>query len=105
MGDRTIELIVTNGWDDAEEARAGRLFVLDKLLSESTGFREWYSTDADYDRFLFDAHDEHGNEYVVAVLNEPSEQIWTRLWTDGFVSVTIDRGMAMRAIPQLPGVV
>ncbi len=98
MGDRTIELTITNGLDDYEEARAGRLFVLDHILPAPLR----NAKDAEYDRFMFEAHDEHGDEYVVVMLNEPSTAIWHMLWTEGAVTVIIDRGMAMRAIPHLP---
>ncbi len=100
MGDRTIELTVTNGWDDAEEARAGRVFVLGKIVNDEAF--EMVGSDTDLAHFMFDAHDEVGNEYVVVIQNHASEVVWATLWTDGYVNLTIDRGFAMRAIPYLP---
>jgi len=95
MGERTIELTITNPWDDSENTRAIRLF--DAMPPAQ------FLTDADMnnapDRFMFDAHDEAGNEYVVVIRDEPSEEVWANLWEKGYVKIVIDRGLAMRAIP------
>ena len=58
--------------------------------------------DSQIDRFMFDAHDDDGNEYVVVVRNEPSKELWAKLWAHGTVDIVIDREQAMRAIPTLP---
>jgi hypothetical protein len=100
MGDRTIELTITNGHDEVEEARAERLFISDQPFPARTA--DSFSADAQFDRFMFDAHDDDGNEYVVVVRNEPSEELWVKLWAGDVVDIVIDRGFVMRAIPALP---
>ncbi len=95
MGDRTIELTITNGWDEAETERAKREFFM---------LAERLEADLDLDRYVFDAHDEAGNEYIVVIRNEPSEELWAKLWQDGTVDIVIDRAFTMRAIPRTPEV-
>jgi hypothetical protein len=51
---------------------------------------------------MFEAHDDNGTEYVVVVRNEPSKELWAKLWAGDTVSIVIDREQAMRAIPSLP---
>ena len=103
MGERTIELTITNGHNEAEAARAGRMFFWNRMPPELPRFPPGIvSEDAQFDRFMFDAHDDDGNEYVVVVRNEPSKELWAKLWADDTVDIVIDRGFVMRAIPSLP---
>ncbi len=97
MGERTIELTITNGLTDEENDRARRLIVTGRIFhhDQSDG-------DGELDRYLFAAHDEDGVEYVVAIRNEPAEEVWTTLWSYDLCEITIDRGFVMRAIPSLP---
>ena len=105
MGERTIELTITNGHNEDEEARAGRMFFWDRMPPTLPRFPpSTASEDAQYDQFMFDAHDDDGNEYVVVVHNEPSKELWAKLWAHDQVKITIDRGFVMRAIPSLPEV-
>ncbi len=102
MGKRTIELTITNGHNDDEEARAGRMFLWNQMIPLASRTADSFSEDAEIDRFLFDAHDDDGNEYVVAIRNEPSKELWAKLWAGDPVDIVIDREFAMRAIPALP---
>ena len=103
MGARTIELTITNGHNEAEDARAGRMFFWDRMPSTLPRFPpSTASEDAQIDRFLFDAHDDDGNEYVVVVRNEPSKELWAKLWAGDTVPIVIDRGFVMKAIADLP---
>ena len=97
MGERTIELTITNGLTEEENERAKRLIVTDRIFhhDQSDG-------DGELDRYLFAAHDEDGVEYVVAIRDEPAEEVWTTLWSYDLCKITIDRGFVMRAIPALP---
>ena len=105
MGERTIELTITNGHNEAEDARAGRMFFWDRMPPTLPRFPpSTASEDAGYDRFMFDAHDDDGNEYVVVVRNEPSKELWAKLWAGDTVPIVIDREFVMRAIPSLPEV-
>jgi hypothetical protein len=97
MGDRTIELIVTDGYDDAEESRAGRVFVFGKVFAHFL-----HDGDTELEAFLFKAHDDDGNEYVVSINNAPAEKVWSALWRDGWCRVMVDRSQAMRAITTMP---
>lgn len=98
MGDRTIELTITDGYDDDEDARAGRLYVFEKILP-GQGLKP---RDREYDSFMFHAHNWRGDDYVVAIRNEAAGDVWAILWEQGYVNITIDQGFAMRAIPPLP---
>ncbi len=102
MGERTIELTITNGHNEDEDARAGRLFFWNRMIPPVARTADSFSEDAQIDRFVFDAHDADGNEYVVVVRNEPSKELWAKLWAGKTVDIIIDREQAMRAIPALP---
>lgn len=98
MGDRTLELTVTDGYDDAEESRAGRVFVMGKIFASLANRDD----DEELEHFVFHAHDDNGTDYIVVVGNRSSEEVWRKLWEDGYTNIVIDRGMAMVAIPTLP---
>lgn len=105
MGKRTIELTIVDGFDDAEEARAGRLVL--RSWFESQGSSSWIvppepEQDRDLDFYLFDARDLIGQGYVVVIHDSRAKEIWERLWSNGECHIVIDRGMAMRRIPRLP---
>ena len=103
MGERTIELTITNGHNAAEDARAGRMFFWDRMPPELPRFPPYLvEQDAEYDRFMLDAHDDDGNEYVVVVRNEPSKELWAKLWAGDTVPIVIDGGFVMKAIASLP---
>ena len=105
MGERTIELTITNGHNADENARAGRMFFWNRMIPpeyarmQAARTADSFSEDALIDRFMFDAHDEDGNKYVVVVRNEPSKKLWVKLWAGDPVDIVIDREFAMRAIP------
>ena len=101
MGERTIELTITNGLTEEENDRASRQFVFGKVYHQ---WGEPKPEDADLDRYLFAAHDEDGDEYIVAIRNESAEAVWEALWEHDRALITIDRGFVMRAIPSLPEV-
>ena len=103
MGERTIELTITNGHHQAEDDRARRMFSWNNtMIPPVWRTADSFSEDAQIDRFLFDAHDDDGNEYVVVVRNEPSKELWAKLWAGDTVPIVIDRGFVMRAIADLP---
>ncbi len=103
MGERTIELTITNGHNEDEDARARRVFFWNEMIPPPPWrTADSFSEDAQIDRFMFDAHDDDGNEYVVVVRNEPSKELWAKLWAGDTVPIVIDREFAMRAIADLP---
>ncbi len=97
MGDRTIDLTITDGLTEEENARARRLIVTGRIFHH-----DQRDGDGELDRYLFAAHDEDGVEYIVAIRNEPAEEVWTNLWSYDQVKITIDREFVMEAIPSLP---